>query len=176
MPVSDDAYIQKRIHQARKLHIIFEHSGWILEAIVVVVRAVIFSELIQELPKGHVDTTSTLSEVSKAIVSLSFSIDDLIAGLLNKICLVLPKVIRFLEATVALEQAWPICLHIVVEEALRCHCTVVALRHFLVDRVNFFFRTRLIGQELVEILVAKLSLHPLVERCVIASKLFVAAH
>lgn len=144
MPVRNYAYIKQVIHQTRKLDIVFKHTWRIFEAVVVVICPVFFSKLLEELSERQIDASCPICEVGKPVVVLSFGIDNFIPCLLEQISLVLPEVVSLLMLAVTLEETGSVLLDIVVEEALGCHCFVVALCHFLVHRVVVRSFTRFI--------------------------------
>lgn len=134
MPVSYDVYFHKLVHQLWQFDIVFQNTRRILERIIVMVGSVLFSELFEEFAERKVNSFCAICEIGETIISLSFCIDDLITSLLNKVCLILPQVVRLLRSTVATEDTRTIQLDIVIEEALRSHSLVVTIRNLIIIR------------------------------------------
>ena len=79
MPVCHLLKLEEGIHDGRVNDIVLHWSRRILERVVVVVGPILFLEFVQEFTKGHVDSASSLREVSKTIVMLAFCVDYLLA-------------------------------------------------------------------------------------------------
>ena len=152
MPVSDDIDVQKIVHQLWQLNIIFKHARRIFKRIVVVECSILLPELFKKFPKRQINSLRTLSEVSKSIIRLSLRVNDLISGLLNQICFILPQVVRFLQSAIASKYAWSVKLDIVIIESFWCHRLIVTLRYLLI--VGHILVSRCFCQELVHVFVA----------------------
>lgn len=132
------------------------------------VLAIIFFELLKEFVEWKIYATSPISKVSKTIVVLSFSVNDLITSLFDQISLILPQMIGFLQLSVIFEKAWSILFDVVIEKALWGHSAIVTLRNFFI--IRHLLASRLSGQVLMQVVMAKLESYPLVERCVLYGK------
>ena len=173
LPESHDADFEEVIHQLWELHILLQFTRRVLERVVVVVLSVRFSELLQEVLISHVDALGTVCEIGEPVVALSLCVDDFIACLFDQVCLVPPQVIRFLELGIAPEEARPILLHVVVEESLSCHSSIVAFWHLIIIRhVQFILR---FSKIIMQIFVAELLSYRIAQQRAFGCQLFVKA-
>ncbi len=152
MPVSDDVYVHKIVHQARQFNIIFKHARRILKRIVVVVCSILLPEFFKKLPKRQVNSLRTFSKISKSIICLPLCVNYLISSLLNQVCFILPQVVRFLQSAIAPKNAWSIQLDIVVIKSFRCNCLVITLWDLVI--IGHIPVPRCFCQELVHVFVA----------------------
>ena len=83
MPVGQDIDFKERIHELWQLDVILERTWWIFERVIVVVSSILLLELLKEFFVRDVDTLGSLSEISKSIVLLSFSVDDLVTSYID---------------------------------------------------------------------------------------------
>ena len=170
LPVCDNTNIKERFHDLWQLHITLQGARWVLKRVVVMIGPILFLEFLKELLVWHIDSLGSLCEVSKSIVLLSLSVDDLIASLLNQVRLISPELVRLLSLAIAFEEAWSVLLDIVIEEPLWCHSGVVTLWDFII--VWHVLQDGLSGQVSVEVLVSQLSLEQLVQSCVVSGHFF----
>ena len=98
------------------------------------VRPILFSKLFKKLFKGKVYTFRALSEVCKSVVCLALCVNNLIAGLLHQVCLILPQVVCSLKGAIPSEDARSVRLDVIIEETFWRHSFVVALGNFVVMR------------------------------------------
>ena len=134
VPVSNDTNVKKIFHKSWQFDIVLEDTWRIFEGVIVVIRAILLSELFQKFVIRQVDSFSTFCEVGKAVVRLAFSVYDFVASLLDEVRLVLPQVVRFLQLAVFFKQARSILLHVIVKEALGRHCSIVAKWYLIIIR------------------------------------------
>ena len=137
------------------------------------VLSVRFSELLQEVLISHVDALGTVCEIGEPVVALSLCVDDFIACLLDQVCLVPPQVIRFLELGIAPEEAWPVLLHVVVEESLSCHRSIVTFWHLIiVGHIQLILR---FSKIIMQIFVAELLPYRIAQEGALGRQLLVKA-
>ena len=173
LPESHDADLEQLVHQLWQLQVVLEFAWRVLERVVIVVFSVRLSELFQEVLVSHVDAFGAVGEIGESVVALSLCVDDLIACLLDQVGLVPPAFIRYLQLSIPLEEAWPVLLHVVVEEPLGCHCSVVALWHLVI-----MWHAQLIlsfGKVLMQIFVTKLLSHHVAQSGALGRQLLVKA-
>ena len=173
LPESHDADFEEVVHQLWEFHIFLQFARRVLERVVVVVLSVRFSELLQEVLISHVDALGSVCEIGEPVVALSLCVDDFIACLFDQVCLVPPQVIRFLELGIAPEEAWPVLLHVVVEESLSCHSSIVTFWHLIIIRhVQFVLR---FSKIIMQIFVAELLPYRIAQQGAFGRQLFVKA-
>lgn len=122
------------------------------------VGAILLSELFEELTEWQVNSFCTICEVGKTIISLTFSIDDLVTSLLDKVCFILPQMVSLLQCAIASEDARSIKFDVIIKKALGSHGFVITLRHLVIIR-RLQLNT-LLSKEIMEIMMAKLASNP----------------
>jgi hypothetical protein len=129
VPVGDLIDIEEGIHDFRKLEILIHLAGWLSKTIIIVECSIFNLEGVQEFLERKVDSTGSLSEVSKPVVPLLLSPDDFVTSNFLKVSLIPPFEVSVLCLCVTLEQAWGVCLDMLVVEVLWGHGIVVALEN-----------------------------------------------